>query len=642
MIQDSFRKQPRLFIAFFILFQSLARGAPSDTGLPYPEDAIGVMAVSVAELREGLCTTGAPPIPVAELTISEAHAAFLNGTLTCSSLVNAYLQRIAAFDARTHLHAILTVNTAAQSEAERLDKLLKASLSQSNKTTAAAATSSSSLSFAQLLEQYPLFCVPLLVKDNFDVHGMATTAGSIALAENYPQQDARVVERLKSAGAIIIAKSSMGELALFPAFSISSLAPGVVRNPYHLSYTPAGSSGGSAAGTAAGLALASIGSDTGNSVRGPASHTALVGLRPSIGLVSRSGLIPLRFDRDTAGPLTRTVEDAARLLTIMQGFDPGDNLTSIVSTNENENINYVQNLSKDGLKGARIAVLAGLHNLPEPDREIFTLFTNALADLTAAGATIIPNFKITGNSLGTKDWDVNRDGEGPALGQWFAAGKWRDIWKCTFTIRAGFDGYLQNSITSTNAFNNSGNNSTISDNTSISNLFPRNLRELFDRGLYHPVGHQDLQLAVDDPVALSSPDQSPCQCGTLEEDICRVEFRKNLIESMDQGQIDVIVYPTWSRPPLLVGKQGDGYGYDGNNSPMIAPHVGAPAITVPMGYTGEKRESKTFKFRIFAFLRIFFGKFTASFFLILFLQRLGCQEGFNFLPDHSMKVNYLK
>ncbi|KAH7618117.1 putative Glutamyl-tRNA(Gln) amidotransferase subunit A [Nannochloris sp. 'desiccata'] len=538
-----------------------SQGAAINTtlpGLPYPEDAIGTMAVSVAELRTGLCNNGAPALPVAELTISEVHAAFANGILNCSSLVNAYLQRIDSFDTRTGLNAIISLNPDVLNEADRLDRMLKASFSSSPPNS----TNGKITPQERLFQQHPLFCVPILVKDNFDVVGMPTTAGSVALAQNYPQKDATVVERLKSAGAIILAKSSMGELALFPIFSVSSLGPGIVRNPYHLGYTPAGSSGGSAAGTAANLALAAIGSDTGNSVRGPASHTALVGLRPSIGLVSRSGMIPLRFDRDTAGPLTRTVEDTARLLTVMQGFDPGDNLTHVLSPHNDSNVNYVRNLTKNGLKGARIGVLAGVENLPESDGEILSQFTEALADLAAAGATIIPDFKIKGNSLGTRDWDVNRNGEGPALGQWFAAGKWQDIWKCSWTIRAGFLEYIQNS--------------TIT--------FPRNLRDLFEQGLYHPAGHQALQLAVHDPVAPSTQDQSPCQCGTLEEDMCRVEFRNNLIKSMNRDHIDAIVYPTWSRPPLMIGKKADGW-YEGNNSPMIAPHVGAPAITVPMGYT---------------------------------------------------------
>jgi Asp-tRNA(Asn)/Glu-tRNA(Gln) amidotransferase A subunit family amidase len=559
-------------LATLLLFHtrpSLAsgQGAALNTtlpGLPYPEDAIGTMAISTAKLYSGLCNNGAPPIPVAELTISKVHAAFANGTLNCSSLVNAYLQRIDAFDTRTGLNAILTLNPDVRHEAERLDRMLKVTF-----PTLPANRDGTITPQERLFQQYRLFCVPILVKDNFDVVGMPTTAGSVALAHNYPQKDAVVVDRLKSAGAVILAKSSMGELALFPTFSVSSLRPGVVRNPYHLGYTPAGSSGGSAAGTAANLALAAIGSDTGNSVRGPASHTALVGLRPSIGLVSRSGMIPLRFDRDTAGPLTRTVEDTARLLTVMQGFDLGDNLTNILSTHNNANINYVQNLTKNGLQGARIGVLAGIENLPKVDDEIISQFAKALADLAAAGATIIPEFKIKGNSLGTRDWDVNRNGEGPALGQWFAAGKWQDIWKCSWTIRAGFLEYIQNS-----------------NSTNINITFPRDLRDLFEQGLYHPAGHQDLQLAVHDPVVLTTEDESPCQCGTLEEDMCRVEFRNNLIKSMDRDQIDAIVYPTWSRPPLMIGEKGDGW-YEGNNSPMIAPHVGAPAITVPMGYTGK-------------------------------------------------------
>lgn len=144
----------------------------------------------------------------------------------------------------------------------------------------------------------PLFCVPLLVKANIDVAGMPTTAGSAALADNYPPQDARVVQLLQQQGALVLAHTAMGEFAFFPAFCLSS-ASGEVRNPYHLARTPAGSSGGSAAAAAASLGMAALATDTGNSVRGPASHTALVGLRPSLGLTSRAGVVPLHLDRDT-------------------------------------------------------------------------------------------------------------------------------------------------------------------------------------------------------------------------------------------------------------------------------------------------------------------------------------------------------
>lgn len=200
-----------------------------------------------------------------------------------------------------------------------------------------------------------LFCVPLLVKDNIDVVGLATTAGNAGLADNLPLADARVIGLLQQRGALVLAKASQGEFAFFPSFCLSrhdgcrvlplhsaggptdplALAlhcsvSGVVRNPYHLAHTPAGSSGGSAAAAAANLGMAALGTDTGNSVRGPASHTALVGLRPSLGLVSRAGVVPLRGDRDTVGPMVRTVEDAVRVLEAMVGPDPADPLSELL------------------------------------------------------------------------------------------------------------------------------------------------------------------------------------------------------------------------------------------------------------------------------------------------------------------------
>jgi Asp-tRNA(Asn)/Glu-tRNA(Gln) amidotransferase A subunit family amidase len=266
------------------------------------------MAVTVAQAERGLCATGAPPLPMVELTIAQARAALLGGFLNCSALVLAHIQRIAAYNQPTQLNAVRAVHPGVLAAAAALDAQL-----------AAARAGGAPLP--------PLFCVPLLIKDNVDVVGLATTAGVAALLDNFPAaRSAWAVARLQAAGAVVLGKSNMGDFAFFPASCVSS-AGGTVRNPYHLHRSPAGSSGGSAAGVAASLAVGALGTDTGNSIRGPASHTALVGLRPSLGLVGRSGIVPLRLDRDTVGPLARSVADAAALLEVMAGADPGDNAT---------------------------------------------------------------------------------------------------------------------------------------------------------------------------------------------------------------------------------------------------------------------------------------------------------------------------
>lgn len=335
-------------------------------------DAVGPMSVSVAELDRGLCTTGAPPVPLVEITIARSQELFFSGDLNCSALVAAYIQRIAAFDGRTQLNAVRALNPAAATEAAQLDVRLVA-VRRAAQAAGGAPPAGAALP--------PLFCTPVLVKNNVDVAGVATTAGSLALADNFPLQDAGVIARLKAAGAIVLGVANLGELAFFPSFCVSS-AGGTVRNPYHLHHSPAGSSGGTAAGVAANLGMVGVGTDTGecassnaprhlitfiitvgtcttpqlsaahpqgqsvtphvdvppailnpagNSVRGPASHCGLVGLRPTIGLVGRSGVVPLRWDRDTLGTLTRSVADAAALLGGMTGPDPLDNMTHLLT-----------------------------------------------------------------------------------------------------------------------------------------------------------------------------------------------------------------------------------------------------------------------------------------------------------------------
>lgn len=548
---------------------------PAQSGSP---DSINSMAVTVAQLDQGLCTQGAPPVPVATLTIASARQALWSGSINCSTLVRAYIERVEAYDQRTGLNAVLRLNEKALRQAAEMDDLLLRARSSASPQTAAAEAHLPSL-----------FCVPLLVKDNYDVAGLPTTAGSVGLRGNYPSSDAHVIAKLRKAGAIMLAKANMGELAFFPSFCISSIG-GVVRNPYDLGFTPAGSSGGSAAGCSAGFAIAALGTDTGDSIRGPASHAGLVGMRPTLGLVGRSGIVPLRYDRDAAGPLTRSVSDAAALLSVMAGYDAGDNLTSVLLTMPSSqlNTNYVDVLNASALAGARIGVFRSIVNIPGTDIEISSLFSRALYDLKNSGAELVDNFKIVGNSYG-RDWDANRYGEGPALGFWNVQGVWQDLWACQSPLRVGFDEYMSN----------------ISQNTSLRPSWevppPRTLNELYTSRLYHPAVQNDLGVAASYPAPESEFRTAPangipanasldilqgdgCGCGALETDYCRVEFRKRLIESMDAQKVDVVVYPTWNYPPLRIGDPGDGY-YDGNTSPMIAPHVGAPALTVPMGRT---------------------------------------------------------
>ncbi len=240
-----------------------------------------------------------------EATIAGIHTAFASGALTCRQLVTDYLARIEAYDDDgPALNAILTVNQRALEIAAEMD--------------AGFASDRSGVG--------PLHCVPVVLKDNYDTADLPTTGGSVTLAESVPPDDAFVVRRLREAGALVLAKANMTELAR-GGTTVSSLG-GQTRNPYDLTRTPGGSSGGTGAAIAANFAAIGTGSDTGQSIRSPASAGSLVGLRPTRGLLSRDGIIPVSTTQDAAGPITRTVEDAARMLDVMAGYDPNDPITA--------------------------------------------------------------------------------------------------------------------------------------------------------------------------------------------------------------------------------------------------------------------------------------------------------------------------
>ena len=293
--------------------------------------ALGVLAV-------GSCGPAAPPAaPPAPLVLEEAtiagiHAAFASGTLTCRQLVTAYLARIEAYDDDgPALNAVLTVNPSALEIAADMD--------------ARHASSPSAVG--------PLHCVPVVLKDNYDTADLPTTGGSVTLAESIPRDDAFVVQRLREAGALVLAKANLTELAR-GGTTLSSLG-GQTKNPYDLTRTPGGSSGGTGAAIAANFAAIGTGSDTGQSIRSPASAGSLVGLRPTRGLVSRDGIIPLSTTQDAAGPITRTVEDAARMLDAIAGHDPNDPITAFSLDTIPDS--YTHSLNRDGLAGARMGVL---------------------------------------------------------------------------------------------------------------------------------------------------------------------------------------------------------------------------------------------------------------------------------------------
>src|SRR6187401_1683981 len=228
----------------------------------------------------------------------------------------------------------------------------------------------------------------MVVKDNFETIGLQSANGSKALEGFISNKDAFLVARIKAAGALVIAKTNMAEFAFSPQETLSSIQ-GHTRNPYDLDRVPAGSSGGTAASVAASFATVGLGSDTGNSIRGPSSHNALVGIRSTMGWTSRAGVIPLSYLADVAGPMTRTVEDAVTVLQVIVGEDPNDPMTA--RSHGRSIPKYAALLRRNGLRGARIGVLHQAYERGDNsvDAEVAKVFAKALEDLKAAGATII-------------------------------------------------------------------------------------------------------------------------------------------------------------------------------------------------------------------------------------------------------------
>src|SRR5437016_3785824 len=268
-----------------------------------------------------------------ETTIQQIHDAFRAGTLTCRGLVEQYLIRIDTHDKRgAALNAIVLINPDALKVADDLDRR-----------------------FRQSGPVGPMHCVPVIVKDNYETADMPTTAGSLSLKGMMTGKDAFVVKRLRDAGAVMIAKSNMAEFAFSPYETVNSILPGYSRNPYDTSRVTAGSSGGTAAAVAANFGAIGLASDTGDSIRGPAAHQALVGLRSTMGLVSRAGVVPLNLAADIAGAVTRTVADTAAALQAIAGDDPNDPVTA--ASRGHVSSDYAASLRRDGLSGARLGVL---------------------------------------------------------------------------------------------------------------------------------------------------------------------------------------------------------------------------------------------------------------------------------------------
>ena len=342
--------------------------------------AVAVLASALLVSSSG-CIATAPETPSAvftleEATIADINAAFDAGALSCSELVQLYLNRIAAYDDDgPRLNSIITLNPRALDTAQALDEERVFSGPRGD-----------------------LHCIPVLLKDNIDTHDMPTSNGSVILKDAIPPDDAYITRALREAGALVLGKASLGEFAGGNSYNS---VDGQTLNPYNLVRSAGGSSSGSAVAVAANLAVVAVGTDTSTSVRGPASFSGIVGLRPTTGLISRDGIAPKNMNFDTAGPMARTVTDMAILLTAMAGPDPADpdNLNLIVYADHPvgplaERFDYTQFLSRGALQGARLGVARDYFG---GDPEIDALAEAAIATMQKLGAEIIDPVTFDGS-----------------------------------------------------------------------------------------------------------------------------------------------------------------------------------------------------------------------------------------------------
>ncbi|MEM7351378.1 MAG: amidase family protein [Acidobacteriota bacterium] len=442
---------------------------------------------------------------VEETTIAAIHQAMTEGHLTARQLVEAYLARIAAYDQQgPSLNALVTINPRALERADELD-----------------------VAFRQGGLTGPLHGIPVIVKDNYDTADLPTTAGSLSLLESLPPDDAFQVRKIRQAGAIVLAKSNMAEFAFSPYETVGSALPGYTRNPYDTRRVTAGSSGGTAAAVAANLGVVGLGTDTGNSIRGPSSHNLLVGIRSTMGLTSRDGIVPLYLDHDIGGPMTRSVADAVAIFEVIAGYDPADAVTE--ASRDRPQVAYSEHLKADGLQGARLGVVRQLADVDTGDAAIKQRFETTLDDLRTQGATLF-------------DVHIEELDSIPRNQRWCPR------------FQYDLDQYL----------------------TSLGPDAPvKSLVEVIESGKFHPSIHRSLEYFRGLPEA---PEESEaCQVAWANGKKLAAGVRRILGES----QLDALVYPTWSNPPRLIG---DLTTPAGDNSQDLSPHTGFPAITVPMGF----------------------------------------------------------
>jgi len=435
-----------------------------------------------------------------EATIASVHAAMEAGKLTCRQLVEMYIERIESFDKQgPALNSVIMINPKALEIADSLDEQFKES------------------GFTG-----PLHGIPVLLKDNVDTGDMPTTAGSLSLEGMIPEDDAFITTKLKEAGAIILAKMNLHEFAVWGETASSIL--GQTLNPYDLTRTPGGSSGGTGAGIAANFGIIGIGTDTINSVRSPASACSLVGLRPTVGLVSRDGIVPYSMTQDTAGPIMRTVEDAAKVLDVISGYDAKDPATawSIGYIPES----YTEFLSRDGLNEKRIGILRSFFGTAEIHKEVNEAVNKSLEDMKNNGAVLVPIEENIDADRLVKEVSVH-----------------------LYDLKAHLNDYLKDLGTRANV---------------------HSLADVIASGKYHEGIEENIKHAQ--TLDINTPVYN-------ERLIKRIELRNLVMAIMAKYDLDAIIYPHQKRPVVKVGEPQI------ERNGVIGSVTGFPSCVVPAGFT---------------------------------------------------------
>jgi amidase len=478
----------------------------------------GALAAVAAVAALSLTTVFAKTIEFDAATIGEINAAFDAGSLTAEQLVQMCLARIAAFDRKgPALHAVMTLNPKALETARALDGERKTKGRRS-----------------------PLHGIPVVLKDNYDTFDMPTTGGSVLLEGSIPSKDAFVVKKLRDAGAIVLAKLNMSEFASAGAFS--SLG-GQSLNPHDLTRTPSGSSGGTGVAVAAAYAPIGLGTDTGGSIRGPSTSNGIVGLKPTHGLLSRSGIIPLALSFDTGGPMARSVYDVAAVLGIMTGVDPADSATA--KSEGHAQTDYVKGLRADALKGARIGVA---RDFLGSDPDVDWVVEAALDAMRQAGATLV--------DVRYPKWLLD------AKEEFYQAVRYPE-----FTVQIAE--YLKGT----------------------GPKYPKTLDELIERANQFNATRPDGARPNPSRWTLFKREAAS---GTLTDykykavhDYALPMVRTVVEGILDAQRLDAIVYPTSSRRPGLIASTPPAGGGAGPSATNIANLTGFPDLIVPAGFTGD-------------------------------------------------------